>query len=99
MQISSLLILTYANLRNNEITMKLLITDRNDVMNNFAKLEKFLSQYNYTKLYDCRKSNARVRRGRGGGGHAPPYKLGGQNTPYKLALKDCGRGGHSRSDG
>ena len=21
----------------------------------------------------------------------PPYKLGGQNTPYKLALKDWGR--------
>ena len=59
-------------------------------MNNFAKLEKFLSQYNYTKFYDCRKSNARVRPG--SFLPPPPYKLGGQNTPYKLALKDW-RGG------
>ena len=60
-----------------------------DVMNYFAEFEKFLPQYNYTKFYDCRKSRksiARVTPG-GGGGASPPYKLGSQNTPYKLGLR------------
>ena len=48
-----------------------------DVMNNFAKLEKFLPHsINHSKFYDFRKSNARVGEGGGGGVTSPPYKLG-----------------------
>ena len=39
----------------------------------------------HTKFYDCRKSNARVRR-RGAFLFPSPYKIGGQNTLYKLGL-------------
>ena len=44
-----------------------------------------LNLKNSTKYYECRKSNASVRRG-GGGGAFPPYELGSQNSPYKLGL-------------
>ena len=53
-----------------------------DVIKYFAKFEKFIP-HNYTKLYDYRKSNARVRPGVGGF-FAIPYKIGSQN---KLRLK------------
>ena len=57
-----------------------------DVMNYFAKFEKIIPHsINYTKFYDCWKSNARIRPG---GFFAPhPYKIGSQNTPYKLGLR------------
>ena len=57
-----------------------------DVMKYFAKFEKFIPQYNYTKFYDYRKSNARVRPG--GFFAPPPYEIGCQNTPYKLGLRN-----------
>ena len=74
------------SLTNNEITIKLSITDilavateqksemtsylnnGYDVINCFAKFEKFLPHNNNTKFYVCRKSNARVRPG----GFLPP---------------------------
>ena len=36
-----------------------------NVMNYFAKFEKFLPHSTLVKFYDCRKSNARVRPGGG----------------------------------
>ena len=54
----------------------------NDIMNYFAKFEKFLPHsIIIPSFYEYRKSNARVRRGGGGA-----YKIGSQNTPYKLGL-------------
>ena len=89
------------SLRNNEITMKLLITDifgcrdktkvSNDVIFKqwvqrhelFCQTRKILTSWdNHTKFYDCRKSNARVRPGFFFA--LPQYKIGSQNTPYKL---------------
>ena len=52
-----------------------------DVMNYFAKFEKFLPHG-----IIIWKSNARVRPGGRGFFAPPPYKLGSQNTPYKLGL-------------
>ena len=40
---------------------------------------------NHTKFDDCRKPNARVRQGVFAP-PLPPYKLGSQNTPYKLGF-------------
>ena len=54
-----------------------------DVMNCFAKFEKFLP---HTTFYDCRKSNSRIRAG-GGILPPPPHKIDGQNTPYKSRLR------------
>ena len=58
-----------------------------DVMKYFTKFEEFIP-HNYTKFYDYRKSNIRIRPG-----FSPPpplpYKIGSQNTPYKLRLNDC----------
>ena len=80
------------SLRNNEITMKLLITNifgcrdkakvksgmtsylnnGHDVMNSFAKFEKFIPHsIIITSFFDYRKSNAR---GRQGGFFAPHIK-------------------------
>ena len=57
-----------------------------DVINYFVKFEKCIPHsIIIPKFYDYRKSNARVRLG--GGFFAPPYKIGSQNTPYKLGLK------------
>ena len=54
-----------------------------DVMKYFAKFEKFIP---YSIIIPSfMKSNARVRPG-GGAFLPPPYKLGSQNTPYKLGL-------------
>ena len=61
------------------------LTNGYNVMNYFAKFEKFLSQYNYAKFYNCSKSNARVRRG----ASLPlSYKLSSQNAPYKVVLNN-----------
>ena len=78
--------LAVATKRKSEMTSYL--NNDYDVMNYFAKFEKFLPHgiYNYAKFYDCRKSNARVRQW-GLFCPPPPYKLGSQNTPYKLGLK------------
>ena len=73
--------------------MKLLITDifrcRNcyDVMNYFAKFEKFLPHgIIIPSLMTVESQMPELDRG----AFLPPnpYKIGSQNTPYKLGLKD-----------
>ena len=58
-----------------------------DVMNYFAKFENFLS---HSIIIPCfRTSGSQMLEldwGEGGGAFLPPYKIGIQNTPYKLGL-------------
>ena len=91
-------------MRNNEITMKLLITDifgccdkekarmtsylnnGYGVINYFAKFETFLSHSIIIPSFmTVRSQMPDLDRG-GGAFLPPPYKIGGQNTPYKLGL-------------
>ena len=91
------------SLRNNEITIKLLITDilavttqrksemtsylniGYDVMNCFAKFEKFLSQSIIIPSFMSVGSQMpELDRGYF---CPPPYKVGSQNTPCKLGLR------------
>ena len=90
-----LILISYAkfelnSLRNNEITMKLLITDtfgcsdkaevRNDVMNYFAKFEKFLPHNIIIPSFMT--VGSQMPELDLGGFFAPPprYKIGSQNT-------------------
>ena len=88
------------SLRNNEITMKLLITDifgcrdkakpemtsylnnGYDVMSYFAKFEKFLPHSIIIPSFITIGSLMPEL----DWGDSPPYKIGSQNTPYKLGL-------------
>ena len=89
-------------MRNNEITMKVLISDifgcrdkakvRNDIFNNgydvmnyFAKFEKFLPHSVIIPSFMTIGSQM-PELDRGAFLPPPPYKIGGQNTPYKLRL-------------
>ena len=59
-----------------------------EVMNYFAKFEKFSPHSIIIASFMTIGSHyARVRPGEGGS-FASPYKIGSQNTPYKLGLKD-----------
>ena len=89
-------------MRNNEITMKLRITDifgcrdkaivRNtsyldngyDVMKYFAKFEKFIPHS--IILPSFMTIGSKMPELDRGDFFAPPYKIGCQNTPYKLGL-------------
>ena len=89
----------FNSLRNNEITMKLLITDifavatgksemtsylnnGYDVMNCFAKFEKFLLHSITIPSFNTVGSQMpELDRGRASP-PPPPYKIGSQNTPY-----------------
>ena len=52
----------------------------------FAKFEKFLPHSIIIPTVGSQMPELdRV----GGGGFLPPYKIGSQNTPYKLGLKNC----------
>ena len=83
-------------MRNNEITIKLLIADifgcrdtaevRNDVMNCSAKFEKFLPHSIITPSFTSVGSQMPELDQGGGGVICPPYRIGSQNTAYKLGL-------------
>ena len=77
--------------------MKLLSTDifgfrdkvkvRNDVMNYFAKFEKFkLHSIIMPSFMTIGSQMPELDRGRLFCSPPPPYKIGSQNTPYKLGL-------------
>ena len=68
--------------------MKLLTTDIYDVMNYFAKFEEFLPHSIIIPSFmtiGCQMSELDRK---GGIFVPPPYKIGNQNTPYKLRLND-----------
>ena len=57
-----------------------------EVMNYFAKFEKFLPHS--IILPSCMTIGSQMPElDRGEGLFCPPYKIGSQNTPYKLGLK------------
>ena len=66
-----------------------------DVINCFAKFEKFLPHNNNTKFYVCRKSNARVRPG-GFLPPPPPIKNRRSKIPHNLGLTLFGGGSRVR---
>ena len=77
-------ILVVATRRKSEMTSYL--NNGYDVMKYLAKFEKFLPHRIIVPSFmTVGKSNARVREG-GGVGLFCPYKLGSQNTSYKLGL-------------
>ena len=59
-----------------------------DAINYFAKFEKF-SPHNIIipSFMTIGNQMPELDGGGGGGFFAPPYKIGSQNTPYKLGLK------------
>ena len=57
-----------------------------DAMNCFAKFEKFLPHSIIIQRFMSEGSQIPELRPGGGGFWPPPYKIGGQNTPYKLGL-------------
>ena len=57
-----------------------------DVMNYFAKFEKFLPHITIIPSFMTVGSQM-PEVDRGGGAFSPPCKLGSQNTPYKIALR------------
>ena len=58
-----------------------------DIMNYFAKFEKFLPHSLIIPSFMTIGSQM-PELDRGGAFLPPPYKIGSQNTPYKLGLKD-----------
>ena len=73
-----------ATKRKSDITSHL--NNGDDVMNYFAKFEKFLPYSIIIPSFMTVESQM-PELDRGGGFFAPPpYKLGSQNTPYKLRL-------------
>ena len=56
-------------------------------MNYFAKFEKFLPHSIIIPSFMTIRSQM-PELDRGGGFFAPPYKIGSQNTPYKLGLNN-----------
>ena len=65
--------------------MTSILNDGFDVMNCFAKLGKFLPHSIIIKAL-CLSGVIYARVITGGGAFCPPYKIGSQNTPYKLGL-------------
>ena len=63
-----------------------------DLMNYFAKFETFIPHSIIIPSFSTIESQMlELDRGGGGGFFAPSYKIGSQNTPYKLGLTCNGK--------